>query len=78
VYGKRAVSVWFARNAVDAVETYFIFLKIIVAIVDAYRPESVNGHVFDLELVSANWEIWLDVEIVSLLFRQASPTPRRA
>ena len=69
----RAVVVPGGGDAVDADDAVVVRLEVARRVVDRDRPERVDRDVADVELVAADGESGLDVEVERLALGEAAP-----
>ena len=76
--GDRAVRALLRRDVVDRVGVVLVRLEVALGVVDADRPEAVDRHVLDVELVDRRAVVLgrRDVEIDGILVRIAAPGRR--
>src|SRR6516162_918400 len=77
--GNRAVGAFLCSDVVERIRVIGVFLKVPLGVVDADRPEAVDGHVLDVEAIDGSAVILSggDVEIGRILVGDCRPRPQR-
>ena len=76
--GDRAVVAFLRRDVVERIGVEIVWLEIALGVVEADRPEAIDGHILDVELVDRRAVVlaWRDVEINGVLIGIEAPARR--